>query len=286
MVLIGVMVLIRDGGEISGWGVRGALLAFGDRLGPSGLRCVAAVAVHQGQMGHETVGSGAVPVLFTRRGVERVAGVGLEEGAVAAADQGDAVEDVQGLPQAVRVPVRPCTGANLTIASRACSRLPASMLSIHTCPVKVADGPVAVGWRETMSMVPFRSGGRGRWNGLDDVSTIRRSLDEAHTCGVTTADVGRGEPGAQAPPNRGWPVQNRGGQRERFDHPMPIRSRPAAPRSLVGREGHGAVASVGSGGAGVEDARAGATVAVLRCPPRRAESCRPGRDQGLRSPLG
>jgi hypothetical protein len=80
------------------------VLLIGDLLPPGRLRAAVAAVLHQGEVLHESVGGGAVPVLLPRWGVDRVAGAGLDDRAVPAADQGDAGDDVQGLAQGVGVP--------------------------------------------------------------------------------------------------------------------------------------------------------------------------------------
>lgn len=56
-------------------------------------------------------GAGPVPVFFSGRGVDRLAGWGADCGSVAGADQGDALGDVEGLPVLVGVPGGAGTGS-------------------------------------------------------------------------------------------------------------------------------------------------------------------------------
>src|SRR6516162_3763180 len=90
----------------AGWSARGLVVGVRDGFAPDGLGFVAAVSFHQGQVGHEAAGRGAVPVLLPGSGVDRVAWVRLDDGAVAAAEQRGAVKDVQHLAETVGVPVR------------------------------------------------------------------------------------------------------------------------------------------------------------------------------------
>src|SRR6202044_3680035 len=76
------------GRVLSGAGTGRRVVGVGDRAAPAGRGRVAVVAFHQGQVVHEAVRGGAVPVLFARRGVDGVAGSRLDDGAVAAAEQG------------------------------------------------------------------------------------------------------------------------------------------------------------------------------------------------------
>src|SRR5579859_1403054 len=70
-----------------------AVFGVADRFAPVRLRSVGVVAVHQGQVGHEPVRHSAVPVFLARRGPDCVARVRLDDGAVAAAEQRDALDD-------------------------------------------------------------------------------------------------------------------------------------------------------------------------------------------------
>ena len=55
-------------------------------------------------MDHEAVGRGTVPVLLIRGSVDDVAGVSFDDVAATGLDQGDALDDVEGLAQGVGVP--------------------------------------------------------------------------------------------------------------------------------------------------------------------------------------
>jgi hypothetical protein len=104
-------------------------------------------------MGHEPVRGGAVPVLLAWSGVDGVAGSGFDDAAVAAAEQGGAVDDEQGLALAVGMPVRTGSGRDRTRLRRARSACgPAWIRSIHTSPVNVSAGPLAVGGGVKISM--------------------------------------------------------------------------------------------------------------------------------------
>jgi hypothetical protein len=54
---------------------------------------------------HEGVGGGAVPVLLVGRADDGVASAHPRDGAVAGADEADALSDVEGLSDGVAVPV-------------------------------------------------------------------------------------------------------------------------------------------------------------------------------------
>ena len=67
--------------------------------GGAGGRVVA--LVQHGEVLHEGVGSGAVPVFLARRAVQRLAGMGLHLLAAAGLNPRDALGDVQGLAPGV-----------------------------------------------------------------------------------------------------------------------------------------------------------------------------------------
>jgi hypothetical protein len=81
------------------------IVGVGDPFAPARLGRVGAITLHEDEVGHEAVRGGAMPVLLVWSGVDGVAGVRFDDRAVAAAEQGGACEDVQGLAQAVGVPV-------------------------------------------------------------------------------------------------------------------------------------------------------------------------------------
>jgi hypothetical protein len=66
-----------------------------------------------GQVAHERVGGGAVPVLVGRAD-DGLTGVDAHHGSVAGADQTDALGHVQCLPDGVRVPIGVAPGVNRT----------------------------------------------------------------------------------------------------------------------------------------------------------------------------
>src|SRR5215218_3025792 len=83
----------------------GGVLLVGDGLEPGrGVRPVG-VVLEQREVAHEGVGGGAVPVLLPGRADGGVAGADAQHGAVAGADEADALADVQGLADGGDVPV-------------------------------------------------------------------------------------------------------------------------------------------------------------------------------------
>lgn len=109
---------------LRGVGARAVALLVGDRLQPFGFRGAVAAALPQGQVLHEPVRGGAVPVLLAGRAGDRLAGVGFDDGDVAGGDQRDAGHDVQGLAQDVGV--RPRAGICPRTASATTTPAPAS----------------------------------------------------------------------------------------------------------------------------------------------------------------
>jgi hypothetical protein len=87
-----------------------------------------------------------VPVFFAGRGPDGVAGAYLDDGAVGGGDQADAVGAVQGLAEAVEVPVGACAGGEADVAtiSRDGSSGVLTWLT-YTSPVKFCAGALAVG---------------------------------------------------------------------------------------------------------------------------------------------
>src|SRR5215216_4871682 len=82
-------------------GGRGWVLVVGDVLTPVGLGSLVAGGFGDGQMGHEVVGCGAMPVPLVRRRGDQVTGADLLDGAAAGLHQPPAVGDIQGLPDGV-----------------------------------------------------------------------------------------------------------------------------------------------------------------------------------------
>jgi hypothetical protein len=81
----------------------GVVLLVGDVLAPSAVVAVV-VALEQGDVHHEAVGGGAVPVVLARLEEDAVAGLdGLDRAALALAEA-DAFGDVDGLAERVGVP--------------------------------------------------------------------------------------------------------------------------------------------------------------------------------------
>jgi hypothetical protein len=95
------------------------VVGVGHFLAPGGLRSVRVVTIYEAEVGHEAVRGGAMPVLLAWSGVDGVAGSGFNDVAVAAAEQGDAVADEQGLAQAVGYQCEREPGANRTRLRRA-----------------------------------------------------------------------------------------------------------------------------------------------------------------------
>jgi hypothetical protein len=89
--------------------VCGTVLVVGDGFEPGGAVVVSG-AFEQGEMGHEVAVGGAVPVAFSGRGADGVAGAHANEGVVAGYDEPDSVGNVQGLAEVVGVPVGADTG--------------------------------------------------------------------------------------------------------------------------------------------------------------------------------
>src|SRR5437667_4077508 len=84
---------------------RGVVLVVGHVLKPGVLRAaVRARVLPQGEVDHEVVRGGAVPVLLAGGRIDDIAWVRLDDLAAAGLDQGDALDDVKGLAQAVGVP--------------------------------------------------------------------------------------------------------------------------------------------------------------------------------------
>jgi hypothetical protein len=83
----------------------GLIFGIGDQVAPLGFRSLAfAGAFPHGEVGHEMIRGGAVPVPLARRRVDGIAGPDLGDLAAAGPDQPDSLGDVQGLPAGMRVP--------------------------------------------------------------------------------------------------------------------------------------------------------------------------------------
>src|SRR3954447_14595843 len=81
------------------------VVLVGERLEPGGGVCAVGEVLQHGEVAHEGVGGGAVPVLLVGRADDGVAGADPDDGTVAGADQADALGDVQRLADGVAVPV-------------------------------------------------------------------------------------------------------------------------------------------------------------------------------------
>ena len=73
----------------------------------------------EGEVLHDLVGGGAVPVFFAGRAGHCLAGVGLDDGAVPGADEGDAGEDVRVWPRTWECQLVRAPGAKRTWLRRA-----------------------------------------------------------------------------------------------------------------------------------------------------------------------
>lgn len=93
--------------------VCGTVLVVGDGFEPGGAVVVSG-AFEQGEMGHEVAVGGAVPMVFSGRGVDGVACAHANDGAVAGDHEPDSVGNVQGLAEVVGVPVGAGAGVNRT----------------------------------------------------------------------------------------------------------------------------------------------------------------------------
>src|SRR3954451_10134815 len=85
----------------------GGVLVVGDLVAPVG-GDVVVVDLVEGEVDHEAVGRGAVPVVLVGLEEDTVAGADDLDGAAAPLDAPDALGDVDGLPERVRVPRGPC----------------------------------------------------------------------------------------------------------------------------------------------------------------------------------
>src|SRR5262249_34071572 len=83
-----------------------AVLLVGDVLAPGRLRPVVRGTLGDGQVGHEVVPGGAVPVPLVRRGQDDLARADLGGLAATGLDEPPALEHVEGLPDRVRMPGR------------------------------------------------------------------------------------------------------------------------------------------------------------------------------------
>src|SRR3954451_7919113 len=81
----------------------GAVFLVGDVVEP-GHDLTVLVGFLDGDVGHESVGGRAVPVLLTGLDVDDIAGTDLLDGSPAGGDVADAVGDVEGLALRVVVP--------------------------------------------------------------------------------------------------------------------------------------------------------------------------------------
>src|SRR4051794_33556018 len=85
--------------------VRVVVLLAGNGFEPGGGVAAVGPRFEHGEVAHERVGRGAVPVLLAGRADDGVAGPDAQDGAVTGADEADTVGDVQGLADGVGVPV-------------------------------------------------------------------------------------------------------------------------------------------------------------------------------------
>src|SRR3954454_19067678 len=108
-----VLGMWRVGGAASG---SGAVLVVGDVVEP-GHDLTVLVGLLDGDVRHEPVGRGAVPVLLAGLDVDDVAGMDLLHVTTAAGDVADAVGDVQGLPAGVGVPGGPGSGGEADVGA-------------------------------------------------------------------------------------------------------------------------------------------------------------------------
>jgi hypothetical protein len=95
------------------------VLLVGDVLAPCDGAALVVDFLH-GEVGHEAVGSGAVPVVFAGLEVHAVAGADDLDRPAAAVAEADAFGDVDGLAIWVGVPRGPAPGVKWTLA--ACRR--------------------------------------------------------------------------------------------------------------------------------------------------------------------
>src|ERR1700761_3283707 len=105
----GTAWLGNGGPPASGSAVGKLVLVVGDGFEPSGAVAVTGAFEH-GEVAHEVVLRGAVPVFLAGRGVDGVAGTHADDGAVPGGNQTGPVGDVQGLADSVGVPVGPGAG--------------------------------------------------------------------------------------------------------------------------------------------------------------------------------
>src|SRR4051794_17061771 len=100
-------LVVRMGSTTShGSDGRSAVFLVGDLLAPLGLRAVLALsqAVPHGEVGHEAVGGGAVPVPLPRRAPNRATGIDAHDVRAPRLRQADALGDMQRLAVGVPVP--------------------------------------------------------------------------------------------------------------------------------------------------------------------------------------
>src|SRR4051794_41099714 len=131
----------------SGWWVRagsGAVLLVGDVVEP-GDDLAVGVGLLDGDVRHEPVGGGAVPVLLARLDVDDVTGADLLHVAASAGDVADAVGDVERLSAGMGVPGGPGAGGEPDVGA--------------------ADGGLVVGVADAVDVdgagEPVRRAGRG-----------------------------------------------------------------------------------------------------------------------------
>jgi len=87
------------------------VLVVGDVLAPGGGRGRVVPVLQHGDVLHEATGCGSVPVFFTGRGIQGLAGVNFDDGAVAATEPGDALGDAEVLSARVRMQGGACATA-------------------------------------------------------------------------------------------------------------------------------------------------------------------------------
>ena len=81
------------------------VLLVGDRFEPRGGVAPVRQGLEHGEVAHEGVGGGAVPVVLAGRADDGLAGADAEHRTVAGTDEADSLGDVQGLADGVGVPV-------------------------------------------------------------------------------------------------------------------------------------------------------------------------------------
>ena len=140
----------------------GSVLVVGDVVAPLGLGSVliGVKSVPEGEVGHEVVGGGAVPVPFVGRAPDGVAGADDDDVAAADLDEADAFGDVEGLADGVLVPGGAGAGREVDGARPASGS--ASVAGTMAVDVDVAGEPVGCGplavagvWQISMGHLAF-----------------------------------------------------------------------------------------------------------------------------------